>query len=623
MSDDGASADRSSPPILPPESPGSSVSTRMQEEYTELLKFALTSGVQDMQEEAETVGEHFNPVLSVSSNLMQEEEKNEDQSPAPPGASFSADTVENTNSNNIYHDSSNESPAPFVDPDTNTSYLGPSTSHVTFAPDLTEMGDKLDTLLGALKADILAELSKSMVKSLVSQKKNHEQEIKDLVSEKQRLEREATRLGEQVAAYEQSLARKETLVDNLTQALQVSKDQVKMAKIFYTTRAQVADQQRLNFAEKLAARHHEQQLVQRVMRAWFGQIQTRWRTRVQKACEEQARAVCGQLSQDYEEKIRKNFAEKLAARHHEQQLVQRVMRAWFGQIQTRWRTRVQRACEEQARAVCGQLSQDYEDKIKKLNTTIESLEERVSFMQQERGQYADQVRKAFMRGICALNMETMSAFGPEEDLNLDPATGHSQPKTVPTGPASYQDEDDQNYNHNANTNLSAHPVSAPESHLGDKLATIHHHQQQQQREPRSLPSVSDMQVTAGVIDSGTVGIQPRSLPTFAHKTKSKSTKSKSRPGTAPSSAPTRHSARPGGVTSQGQPLAPPMASVVVERHNAVTKQTLGKATAVRYPKHSSGSVSKSQPSSLLGQTFKPLAGQTGSMTIVSSIKVVD
>ena len=56
-----------------------------------------------------------------------------------------------------------------------------------------------------------------------------------------------------------------------------------------------------------------------------------------------------------------------------------------------------------------------------LNASIASLEQKVCFLQQERGQYAEQVRKAFMRGVCALNMETMSAFGPDEDL--DPTTG--------------------------------------------------------------------------------------------------------------------------------------------------------------------------------------------------------
>lgn len=556
-----ASPDRISLPVLPPDSPGSSVSATMQEEYTELLKFALTTSLQDGQEPArEELGElkkTLESVISLGSSQGQD----------PPEKEVHPDLDNNTNSNNLYQDSSNESATYTVEMDKNlcNREQSSSSSQMTISADVSDMRDKLDTWLGKLKGDILAELGRTVVKSSDSQQKLHEQEIKGLVADKQRLEREATRLAENVSACEQSLARKDTLVENLTQALQKSKDQVQMAKLFYTARIEAADQKRLMFTEKLAERHHEHQLVQKVMRAWFGLIQTRWRNRVQKGCEEQARNVCGQLSQDYE------------------------------------------------------------DKIKSLNMTIASLEQKVSFLQQERGQYAEQVRKAFMRGVCALNMETMSAFGPEENLDLDPSTGHSNPKTMSTGPATYQEDssDEMDYSHNANTQS---PSLQELVHI-DRLKIVQQQeaekQQQQQhqhrKEPRSLP-IADVQITTGVIDSGTVGVQPRSLPSFSHKTKTKPVKSKGRPGSASTSGPTRHPVR----SSQSQPLAPPMASVVVERHNPVTKQTLGKATAVRFPKAAAGQVSRSQPSSLIGQSFKPLAGQTGSLTMVtSSIKVVE
>ncbi|GFS12516.1 centrosomal protein POC5 [Elysia marginata] len=477
MSDIETSPDRSSPPALPPDSPGSSVSTRMQEEYTELLKFAITTGLQDSQEptggELGGLEETLQTVASLGSTQKQEQLEKEDdldvaRSKTPPTA-----LEKNSNSNNMYQDFSNESAADRTETDKNSSNIEPNLTEVTVGPDIGEMGDKLDTWLGKLKGDILGELSRTVVKSLESQQKAHQQEIKDLVSDKQRLEREATRLAEH----------------------------------------------------------------------------------------------------------------------------------------------------------------DYEEKIKSLNMSIANLEQKVSFLQQERGQYAEQVRKAFMRGVCALNMETMSAFGPEENLDLDPSTGHSQPRTVSTGPANYQEDslDELNYSHNANNQPLSHPSSTQELVQIDRVGAVQQQEQQQQqqlsqqqhqhrKEPRSLP-MAEVQITSGVIDSGTVGVQPRSLPTFTHKTKTKSAKAKGRPGTAPSSGITRHTVR--ASHNQNQPLAPPMASVVVERHNPVTKQTLGKATAVRYPKAAMGQVSRSQPSPLIGQSFKPLAGQSGSLTMVSSIKVVD
>ncbi|KAK3750813.1 hypothetical protein RRG08_037254 [Elysia crispata] len=568
---------RSSPPVLPPESPGSSVSTRMQEEYSELLKFAMTSGLQDSQEakggELGGLEETLQSVTSLGPTLRQDQQNKEaDLSGEEIARPIRKESSEkNSNSNNMHNDSFNENAAVLIETDDIPPFLGHTSCQITVGPDINDLGDKLDTWLGKLKGDFLGELSKAVVKSMEAQQKGHEQEIKDVVSDKQRLERESTRMAEQVSACEQSLARKDTLVENLTQALQKSKEKVTMAKLFYTSRAETADQRRLTFTEKLAQRHHERQLVQKVLRAWFGTIQTGWRNRVQKGCEEQARNVCAQLSQDYE------------------------------------------------------------DKIKSLNMEIATLEQKVSFLQQERGQYAEQVRKAFMRGVCALNMETMSAFGPEEDFDVDPSTGHSLPKTVSTGPASYQEfgSENLNFNQNANNQPLSHPPTIQELTQNDGLGVIQQQEQQQQlqhqyhKEPRSFP-LADVQIASGVIDSGTVGVQPRSLPTFTHKTKVKHVKTKGRPGTAPSSAHIRHTGRSMGVANQSQPLAPPMASVVVERHNPVTKQTLGKATAVRYPKTSMGQVSRSQPSSMVGQSFKPLAGQSRSLTMVSSsIKVVE
>ncbi|RUS73691.1 hypothetical protein EGW08_018553 [Elysia chlorotica] len=587
MSDVETSPGRSSPPQLPPESPGSSVSTRMQEEYTELLKFALTGGLHDSPEaqggELDGWEETSQSVASLVPTLRPEQQEEEGDPGEKEDQSVESQILRNSsendsNSNNMYADSVNENAKVVIEFDSDTLVSGQNSSQFTVTPDVNVVGENLDTWLAKLKGDILGELGKAVVKSMKAQQEAHKQEIKDLVADKQRLQRESTRLAEEVSACEQSLARKDTLVENLTQALQASKDKVKLAKLFYTSRAEAADQRRLAFTEKLAERHHEQQLVQRVMRAWFGLIQTRWRTRVSKGCEEQARSVCGQLSQDYE------------------------------------------------------------DKIKCLNSTIAILEQKVSFLQQERGQYAEQVRKAFMRGVCALNMETMSAFGPEEDFDVDPSTGHSLPRTVSTGPAVYQEEssDDQNYSHNANNQpLSGPPITQEFSSQNDRLGGIqqqeqqqhqHQHQQQQRhqhKEPQSLP-LAEVQISSGAITSGTVGVLPRSLPTFTHKTKVKQAKPKGRLGSAPGSASTRHIVRATGPTNQNQPLAPPMASVVVERHSAVTKQTLGKATAMRYPKSAMGQVSRSQPSSMIGQSFKPLAGQSGSLTMVSSsIKVVE
>ena len=103
-------------------------------------------------------------------------------------------------------------------------------------------------------------------------------------------------------------------------------------------------------------------------------------------------------------------------------------------------------------------------------------------------------------------------------------TGHSLPKTVSTGPACYQEysSDDQNYSQNANNQVSPHPATIQELTLSDRIGAIQQQDKQQQQqqqqqhhvEPRSLP-VADVPIT--ILDSGSVGSQPRSLPNFTHK----------------------------------------------------------------------------------------------------------
>ena len=45
---------------------------------------------------------------------------------------------------------------------------------------------------------------------------------------------------------------------------------------------------------------------------------------------------------------------------------------------------------------------------------LESQHE-IERLQAERDQYEDNMKKAFMRGVCALNMEAMAMFNPDEE----------------------------------------------------------------------------------------------------------------------------------------------------------------------------------------------------------------
>lgn len=393
-----------------------------------------------------------------------------------------------------------------------------------------QMGGRLDGWLARLKADVLNEFGSLSAKMLETQKLQQEQELKELVGEKQRLQREVNRLTELVATCEQSMGRKDNLIDNLTQALATQKDKTAAAGVFFRWRLEALDRNR------------------------------------------------------------EKFCLAIAGLHHQRQLRQRVLKAWFGLVQTRWRTRVERQCQEQATQVCRTLTHDYEDKVAELNNLVLGLQQQVSSLQREREAYADNVKKAFMRGVCALNMEAMSALTPddpgaatagtEDSMSFDPGLFSTLPPD-PTGPA-YR-ADSLNIVHSArNSSQTLRPVTErhPSSSLPDP--SISH----------GLPSTVENSQT-----------KKPSVKKDRHKLKS----SASHP-------------------MQGQPLNPPMASVVVERHQPITKQTMGKATASRFIKPTDSKAPGTagprapRPTSSSNQTFKPLAGQT---LVSDSIKIVD
>jgi len=527
MSSDNADGWRGTPPLLPPDSPGSSVSSRLQEEYTELLKHVVISsapeGGQNLEiknlEESQTNISTAVPALSLQNSekieqvqtpRSQSDQKNltSDSQNLSIQLNQSADNFNQNQSSHTYDSQPNENDN---DTDSSDNLLSSLTD-----PTVTEFGQHLDGWLGVLKSNIMSQISASSLLLLQKQQQQHEQEMKDLVSDKQRLEREVNRLSELVATCEQSMSRKDTLLDNLTQGLAKQRDRTKAAQCFFNWRVELLDASR------------------------------------------------------------EKFCEKIAVLHHEKQLVQRVLRGWFGQVQTRWRTRVERKCQDQAQGVCRQLSQDYEAKIAALNSTVSDLQRKVLSLQTEKEQYAESVKKAFMRGVCALNMEAMSAFTPEDSGAA--GTGEEESFMENTY---FEDATSSNFRLHTDNMNSSHP--AKHSQLGKT-------------------GFSDLATTSMSPDS----IQMSSVPALSRSLS---------PQNKPHSKKDKQKAK--NYSLQGQVLAPPMASIVVERHQPVTKQTVGKATASKYPKHA-GSQSRSvppaaarpHPSSSASQTFKPLAGQT-------------
>jgi centrosomal protein POC5 len=53
----------------------------------------------------------------------------------------------------------------------------------------------------------------------------------------------------------------------------------------------------------IAKKHHQRCLQRKVWDAWHSVIETKWRVRVEKACQAKAQEVCIQLTNNYEAKL--------------------------------------------------------------------------------------------------------------------------------------------------------------------------------------------------------------------------------------------------------------------------------------------------------------------------------
>uniref|UniRef100_A0A3B4GVL4 Centrosomal protein POC5 n=1 Tax=Pundamilia nyererei TaxID=303518 RepID=A0A3B4GVL4_9CICH len=209
-------------------------------------------------------------------------------------------------------------------------------------------------------------------------------------------------------------------------------------------------------------------------------------------------------------------AKEEAQQHYNLQLKKKVWFAWQSLIQKHWKVKVERACRSRAEEVCSQMSVEYEAKLAEQHCeAIERAQAEIQRLRLERERYEESMKKAFMRGVCALNMEALSMF-------------HS-------------------------------------TEVGTRVVTA-----SQQKSSKTVTA----RVTA------------------------------------------RHEISKVGRSSlQVMGVAPPMSSVVVERHHPVTQLTIGQATAAKFP-------SSSQKGHL--STAGRASSRTHSSTChTHSIKVVD
>lgn len=408
-----SSLEDSTPHVSDVDSPGSSVSSSLQREYEELLKYAVvTPKIQvrtNVYDQSAPVKDSVNPstistetkssVSSSSSSTstnsvitrsgesvevsLLDAKEDVKQLPSTPSlkvslqgqGSLARDSLLRQETSSaaiktpeVEHESSSGSPE--ESPDT-----PPSASPVIDA-DLARMEALLDNWCLDLKRNVLAEFAQCKMglfekqrQLLLQEKRRHGAELNKLLNEMESQK-------ELLHTYELTLEHKDSIVSNITNAIQKQKERNEMLRAF-----------------------------------------TFWKLR---HCDER----------------RESFASKLARRHYNHVLQSRAWSAWRSVIESRWKQRVEKACQAKAQDVCVKLTEDYENRLQTATRELEVARNEIARLHAERDQYEETMKKAFMRGVCALNLEAMSMFREGEEGGRGPPFPAANPNSggeIPSG----------------------------------------------------------------------------------------------------------------------------------------------------------------------------------------------
>uniref|UniRef100_A0A3B1IKG2 Centrosomal protein POC5 n=1 Tax=Astyanax mexicanus TaxID=7994 RepID=A0A3B1IKG2_ASTMX len=308
---------------------------------------------------------------------------------------------------------------------------------------------------------------------------------------------------------------------------------------------------------------------------------------------------------------------RLAEQHYHLQLKKKVWAAWHSLIERDWRERVERACQARAEDVCQQLSADYEAKMLEHMEALQKAQAEIQRLHTEKERYEESMKKAFMRGVCALNIEALSMFqtGEQGRQERDALLSGEEPSSSsmtsrPLRPTS-------------SARLSPIPMESPVQPVPTRSNTEDIETEQFPHRPGSSTAVSwadalpsTMTVNTTVPPEGSTSSARQSTARIVTAGQQKAPKMVTARITGRSEL-AKTSRPPSKVHVMG--VVPPMSSVVVERHHPVTQLTVGQATAAKFPR----SAHQNRTGSSTKSSSSQPRGHASSAFHFHSIKVVD
>ncbi|XP_015675634.1 centrosomal protein POC5 [Protobothrops mucrosquamatus] len=382
-----SSEEKSTSPILPKDSDrGSSVSSDLQDEYEELLRYAV-------------VTPRFEPSGLRQSDHMEVHQVAAGKSPGmsdyrhesagmkwrchgrTPELATSSRTTRIEVSASVKESAHMDMEGLCPIRSDETSSPGSSSSQRdlqgTYVTDMSLSDDRvthiesiLDLWSGSLKTNVLTELRKWKLHFIEHHTLEMRQEREKHAADVRQLTNQMENLKELLHTYEISIGRKDEVIANLTHAIEKQKDRIELMKKFTKWRLQ-------HFLGK------------------------------QKAREEV-------------------YANKLADRLYKLGLLRKAWAIWRSRLNAKWKETMEKAVQTSLESMRTSLTNDYEAKLQAVNSELEEARSEIIELQNQRQDYEDSMKKAFMRGVCALNLEAMSMFQ-GKDFKLDQVRSQLQP----------------------------------------------------------------------------------------------------------------------------------------------------------------------------------------------------
>ena len=94
-------------------------------------------------------------------------------------------------------------------------------------------------------------------------------------------------------------------------------------------------------------------------------------------------------------------------------------------VEREWKKIYQSTCEKKSEVVLNDFLRDYELKYEDLQTKVLVAQEELSRLRSDRVGQDESVRQAFLRGVCALNMEAMSVLLKDEHASIHTSPSNS------------------------------------------------------------------------------------------------------------------------------------------------------------------------------------------------------